>query len=78
MIKMDEIPVYAGLITFPKDNVYDMTTKKRAKRIHANPIETGKLSLLASKLMWRCWSARQKIHDLQSELEYRVKQTVNN
>lgn len=73
LIKVEEIPVYAGLITFPPNNIFAMETVKRAKKLHNNPISPEKMSLITEKLMWRCWSAKQKIFELENKLSYQIR-----
>lgn len=68
LVKSEEVPDYAGLIIFDRESIYNLRTVKKAKKIHAAPLSPEKLTMLAHKLMWRVWTARDKIDDLKTKL----------
>jgi hypothetical protein len=65
LVKPEEVPAYAGLIYFDSDKFWDRSLAfervKTAKLLHKNKIDTALLLKVGDKLMYRCWSAREKL-----------------
>lgn len=65
LIKPEELPEYAGLIEFDPENIYDIRTVSKAKQLHREPITNEHRASIKNKLMWRCWTAKEKVESLQ-------------
>ena len=63
LVTEDELPVYAGLIYFDAENFawHKFEVVKKAVLIHSTPISTADKFNISKALMWRCWTAKEKL-----------------
>jgi len=60
LVKVEEVPLYAGLIYVNPKFLYDFKTIKKAVKLHPEPLSTEKKYKIAESLMWRFWNIKEK------------------
>lgn len=75
MVGIEEVPPYAGLIYVHLDKLYNygfaLDFVKKPKLLHPNKADSSIKLILGEKLMYRCWTAREKLtrqHAIETEI----------